>query len=186
MWYTLYRLYSLSIERGKPMNLEEEFEHDYDITSIEKKKRNCSIESHSCLTTNDCTQICNDQYTCNTEKFLCEPFKFDSTPTTQQQPSSSDKCDPTKGFLNTISVSEIFGERFSCVNTLPAYYQENGEFWPHVCNGGTFNPDPDAGYGQYMKCKCPPDHTLVLKSTHPAPRCIKTDSLGFYPSYYKV
>lgn len=165
------------------MNMEEEFEHDYDLTTIPKKKRNCAVEVHSCLTTNDCTQICNDQYKCNTEKFVCEPFKFATTTTNTSLPDNK-HCDATKGFLNTVSVSEIYGERFSCVNTLPAYYQDDGKFWSHVCHGGTFHPDPDAGYGQYRKCNCPKDYTLVLKSTHPGPRCIKTDRLGFYPSFY--
>lgn len=186
MWYAIYRLYKRSLLKDKKILNLEDVSHDVDLLDPSKKQRDCNAEVHSCVTANDCTQICdakNGQYMCNVEKFLCEPMELNVTPATTVLPLN---CDPKKGFLNTISVSELFGVQVSCVNTLPAYYQENGDLWPHVCSGGQFNPDPDRGYGQYLKCKCPPDHTLALKSTHPGPRCIPNDAIPFLPSFSAV
>lgn len=191
MWCTVYRLYMLSLRRRRPLDeLIDDVEHNANLTSPAQKRRDCNKEVHSCVTADDCRSICDtskgdgNEYVCNGQKFLCESMELHATPNASNNIPA--ECDSSKGFLNTISVSELFGPNISCVNTLPAYYQDNGELWPHVCHGGEFRPDPDAGYGQYRKCKCPPGHTLSLKSTHPGPRCIPDDALPYLPSFSPV
>lgn len=188
MGYAIYRMYKISKAiRPKALNLNN-IDHTVDISKTAEHRRNCTTETHSCLTDGDCNSICAgppSSYLCNEKKLQCEQISVETTPINAMLPTST-TCDAKKGFLNVVSVSELFGVQVSCIDTLPAYYDEDGNLYPHVCHGGSFHPDPNAGYSQYDTCKCAPGDSLVLKDTNPAPRCIPTKYLYLYPSFREI
>lgn len=110
MWYSIYNLYDLALSKTTQQIKLDNVDHDVDLITDTKKQRNCIGEVHSCLVADDCSHICDTSehtFVCHAQKFICEPLTLNST--TGVFKDIPAHCDPSKGFLNTISVSELFG-----------------------------------------------------------------------------
>lgn len=147
------------------------------------KKLNCMKQTHYCLNSIDCSDVCdssNMQYICDKESFTCHPLSINSTSTKQIE------CNKKSGFLTAVSISPLTGIEYVCLNRLPDYYDDSGIQNQFVCNGGILNVTKTiAGVPTFKSCTCPPDKIRITNTDRPedVPRCIDKKFLKFLPSF---
>lgn len=158
-----------------------------DLNNSNRSRLNCLTSAYFCETDADCDDICAPNksalFMCDKNAKICSPKDADD-----DGPGTRPKnCNKRIGFIPVLTSNQLTGLSWSCANTLPTIFDNDGNFLPHVCASGRFPVDISTKYPDTSDCVCGDGFIKVNKEDDiNTPRCIKKGMFKFMNAFKKV
>lgn len=140
----------------------------------------CAVNSIHCLQDSDCTRICANK---QSNKFVCNAVNTCvESQSNENQPNHDSKtiCNTSRGFYPALEVSEKFGERWTCLNTLNHIFDDNQQFHSYICNGATNLNTRNL----VSSCTCPETHIRMKDIFRPnLVLCLEKKYISLFPNF---
>lgn len=131
-----------------------------------------------CIDDSDCAGLCERIENTNYKKFVCNKSKC----VLETRDIVTD-CDESLGFFPVLQQTE-FEVGWSCLNTLPWFFDDNRRFRNHICNGGTMRTPFDITNNIYRMCTCTWRSVLSVRDDRKTiPICVPSNIAHLFPSY---
>lgn len=158
-----------------------------ELNNFNRVQVNCNEQSFYCDNDSDCSDICSSDsvlFSCDQKLKICSPMIEAATTNVNKR---EHVCNDQHGFFNVLSYNELNGFNWSCINTMPDFFNNEDDMHNFICNGGKFSIDVTHHYPRISDCKCSGETvTVVRKTNSKSPRCIDRRLLRFLPSFVMV